>query len=169
MITIFVDFCNLITQDFYDGIIDSLQFHQLSCPCCGHSACLTVHGYYDRSVRSNGTSCVLHICRVACSQCGHTHALLPSPIVPYSQVPLADQADAIAGQARAVMERNPLVDESSIRHILRQFRLHWQQKLLSQGITLQPLYTLVYGCFSHFSRQFMQIKGTPNTLFPRPT
>ena len=67
------------------------------------------------------------------------------------------------------MERNPLVDESSIHCILRQFRLHWQQKLLSQGITLQPLDTLVNICFSHFSRQFMQIKTTPNILFLRPT
>jgi len=169
MITISVDLCNPITQSFYDDVIQSLQFHQLACPCCGHCACLTVHGYYDRSVRQGGFSCVLHICRAACSQCGHTHALLPSSIVPYSQILLADQADVIAGQPAAVMERNPLVDESSIRYILRQFRLHWQQKLLSQGITLQPLATLVNSCFSHFIRQFMQIKATPNILFPGPT
>lgn len=169
MITISVDLCNPITQNFYDDVIHSLQSHQLTCPCCGHCACLSIHGYYDRSLRQDGSSCVLHICRAACSQCGHTHALLPSSIVPYSQVPLADQADAIAGQPQTVMERNPLVDESSIRSILRRFRLHWQQKLLSQGITLQPLGTLIIKSFSHFNRQFMQIKTTPNILFLRPT
>lgn len=169
MITISVDPCNPITQDFYDDIINSLQFHQLTCPCCSHSACLTVHGYYDRSVCEDGSSRKLHICRVVCSQCGHTHALLLSSIVPYSHFPLADQADVIAGQTEMVMERNPLVDESGIRYIRCQFRLHWQQKLLSQGIGLQPLATLVNVSFSRFRRQFMQIKTTPNILFLKPT
>lgn len=169
MITIFVDLCNPVTQNFYDDLIRSLQFHQLTCPCCRHCACLTLHGYYDRSLKQDASSCVLHICRVLCSHCGHTHALLPSSIVPYSQLPLADQADAIAGQPKLVMERNPLVDESCIRSILRRFKLHWQQKLLSLCIALLPLDTLVIKCLSLFSRQFMQIKTTPNILFLRPT
>lgn len=169
MITISVNLCNPITQSFYDDLILSLQFHQLSCPCCGHCACLTVHGYYDRSLKQGGFSLTLHICRAACSRCGHTHALLPSSIVPYSQIPLADQAGVIAGQQEDVMARNPLVDESIIRYILRQFKAHWQQKLLSQGLTLQPLAALVSGSFSFFRRQFMQVKNTPNSLFLRPT
>lgn len=67
------------------------------------------------------------------------------------------------------MERNPLVDEGSLRYILCQFRKYWQQKLLSQNIALEPFAALVKQSFSHFKRQFMQIKSTPNTLFPRPT
>ena len=60
-----------------------------------------------------------------CSQCGHTHSLLLSSIVPYSQIPLADQAGITTGEAEKVMERNPLIDENSVRYILRQFRKHW--------------------------------------------
>ena len=50
-----------------------------------HSACMSVHGYYWRSVmRPSGT---LHpcVCRVKCSECGTTHALLLSSIVPFSR------------------------------------------------------------------------------------
>lgn len=169
MITISVDLCNPLTQKTYDDVINSLQFHQLTCPCCGHSACLTVHGYYDRSIRDNGESRRLHICRLVCSQCGRTHALLLSSVIPYSQIPLADQADIAAGKTESVMERNPLVDESSVRHILRQFRRYWQEKLLSARISLAPLAEMAASCFSSFGRQFMQIKTTPNILYPKPT
>lgn len=169
MITISVDLCNPVTQKNYDDVINSLQFHQLTCPCCSHSACLTIHGYYDRSVRENGENATLHICRVLCSQCGHTHSLLLSSIVPYSQIPLADQTGITAGDAETVMEHNPLIDENTVRYILRQFRKHWQQKILSQTISLQPLAGLTGSCFDFFNRQFMQIKNTPNILFLRPT
>ena len=79
MITIFDGFCNPILQDSYDKTINSLPFHQLTCSC-GHSGCLTVHGYYDRSVKSGDGSVRLHICRVKCSHCNKTHALLPAYI-----------------------------------------------------------------------------------------
>lgn len=49
MITISVKDYNQISQDYYDSIINSLQFHRLTCSC-GHSACLTIHGYYRRGV-----------------------------------------------------------------------------------------------------------------------
>lgn len=94
MITISVDFCNPISQKIYDDVINSLQFHRLSCPC-GHSGCLSIHGYYDRTVKSGESDLRLHVCRVICSVCRHTHALLLSSIVPYSQISLPDQVDII--------------------------------------------------------------------------
>ena len=33
-----------LAQKDYDSMLGSLQFHQLKCTC-GHSACLSVHGY----------------------------------------------------------------------------------------------------------------------------
>lgn len=74
MITVSVGFCNPISQNFYDDVINSLQFHQLTCSC-GHSGCLTIHGYYDRSVKVGDSDIQLHVCRVICSQCGRTHAV----------------------------------------------------------------------------------------------
>ena len=85
MITIFVEENNPLTPNFYNNLINSLQFHQLTCPC-GHSGCLSIHGYYKRSLKTPVGKLSFRICRVICSCCHHTHALLPSFVVPYSQV-----------------------------------------------------------------------------------
>lgn len=169
MITIFVDSCNPISQKKYDVIISSLQLHQLSCPCCGKAARMAFYGRYARSVKQDGELVELRICRVICSECGSTHALLLSEIVPYSRTLLEDQADIISGSPAAVMERNPLIDESCVRSILRQFKRHWEQPLLATETPLHPIRSLVTACFSFRNRQFMQIKRTPNILFPGPT
>ena len=134
MITIFIDSCNPISQKKYDDAISALQLHQLSCPCCGKASRMAFYGTYARSVKQNGELVELRIRRVICSECGSTHALLLSEIVPYSRTPLFDQADIISGNPAAVMERNPLVDENGVRSILRQFKKHWEQILLAADL-----------------------------------
>ena len=84
MITIFVKDCNQISQSFYDSVIFDLQLHQMTCSC-SHSACLSVHGYYWRSVKLPSGTLRLRVCRVKCSECGTTHALHLTSMVPYSQ------------------------------------------------------------------------------------
>ena len=79
MITITVPFDNLLNQKTYETIINTLQFHQLQCTC-GHSGCLTIHGYYTRSLKKDDSEIPLSICRVRCSHCGRTHALLISSL-----------------------------------------------------------------------------------------
>ena len=173
MITVSVDFCNPFSQKFYDDVIDSLQFHQLTCPC-GHSGCLTIHGYYDRTVKFGDCDLRLHVCRVICSECRHTHALLLSSIVPYSQISLPDQVDILEhafsdGDFSAVMDATPSIDESCVRSVIRRFRRHWEQRLLSENIQLSLSTLFIRCCFSAFHRQFMQIKSTTNILFLTPT
>lgn len=173
MITVFADFCNPISQDFYDKTISSLQFHQLTCSC-GHSACLTIHGYYFRSIKSVDSSVRLHICRVKCSHCQVTHALLLSSIVPYSQIPLADQVNIIScyegsGDFSAIMDQTPSIDESNIRSVIRSYIRHWMQRILSTSISIGSSLSLIRLCFSYFNRQFMQIKNTTNIFFLKPT
>jgi len=173
MITLSVDICNPISQKIYNDIISSLQFHQLSCPC-GHSGCLIGHGYYNRYIKADGNKVSLKICRVKCKICNTTHALLLASIVPYSQISLEDQIDIVSSytqseEGSSVMERNSLIDENNIKSIIRQYRQHWQQRLISEKIPLSPVFDLVKQCFSFLNRQFMQIKCTPNILFLRPT
>lgn len=126
---------------------------------------MTFYGSYSRSVKQDGDLVELRIRRVICSECGSTHALLLSEIVPYSRTLLEDQADIISGSPAAVMERNPMIDESCIRSILRQFKKHWEQVLLAAGIPFHPLRSLVETCFSFRDRQFMQIKKDPQHPF----
>lgn len=168
MITVLVDLCKPISQVFYEEIINQIHFPSLKCPKCKHSACLTIHAYYDRSVKVDGELVALHICRVRCSECGCTHAVLLSSIVPNSQASLNDQVSVILEEPD-VMNQNPLIDDSSRRYIRKQFHKHWQQKLISGSINLTPISELIRNCFSQYCRQFMQIKALPNILFLQPT
>ena len=172
MITIFTDNCNPISQILYNNILYNLQFHQLSCSC-GQSACLSIHGYYTRGIKIEDSLVPLRICRVKCSVCNRTHALLLSSIVPYSQISLQEQVDIIScyesnGDFSPVLNTHPSIDESNLRYVTRQYLFHWLQRLLSMSISISSK-NLIPSCFSSFGRQFMQIKRTVNILFLRPT
>lgn len=173
MITIFTPNCNTISQEYYDETITALDFCTLLCTC-KHYGCLAKHAYYHRKLKTESGGLKLRICRVKCSMCGCTHALLLSCIVPYSQVSLADQIAIISGEDdikkhTGIMGANPDIDESCISYILRQYRRYWKQRLLSEAIPLSQITILIKKCFSAFKRQFMQIRGSPNILFLKPT
>lgn len=87
MITVYTENYNLISQDFYNKTINSLDLNLISCTC-GHSGCLIRYGSYIRNVQLTDRVLSLSVVRVYCKTCGHTHALLLSSMVPYSQIPL---------------------------------------------------------------------------------
>lgn len=174
MITVSVTKYNYFTQDFYDSVICSLQFHQLECPSCGHRGCLTIHGYYKRGMLTPDGLVYLRICRVKCSECGCTHALLPSSIVPYSRISTSDQHKIITAYKdhngrNDVCNDNPSIDENDVKAVIRRYRLYWLQRLFCERIALSPFPNLIRQCFSLYSMQFMQIRRTVNSLFSRPT
>ena len=173
MITLLVEENNPLTPNFYNDLINNLQFHQLTCPC-GHSGCLSVHGYYCRYIKLPTGKIPFRICRVICECCHHTHAILLSSMVPYSQVSLSDHISIIRNYVsessqKSLMNENPLIDESSYRYIIRMYKNHWHEKLKSERVHLSPMPALIKSCFSFFIRQFMQIKNTPNILFLNTT
>lgn len=173
MITLFVEENNPITPNFYNKVLHNLQFHQLTCPC-GRSGCLSVHGYYHRHIKASSGTLLFRICRVRCACCGHTHAILLSSMVPYSRISLAVQVTIIKNHEASLsqdslMSDNPSIDESNYRYIIRQYLLHWKQKLLSERIPFHSVSLLTASCFSHFMCQFMQIKNVPNILFLNTT
>lgn len=176
MITILVTDCNTISQKFYDDIVNSLDIRQLRCPSCGHHGSLIHHGSYRRTVRTGGEHVRLSILRVKCS-CGATHAILPSSIVPYSQIPaetqrlIAQRTEDGAGFKGHGFDdiMDAVLDEAGVRSVIRAYRKHWKERLLSATVRLESLSLLVRQCFAHYARQFMQIKHTPNTLFVIPT
>lgn len=173
MITIETENYNYISQDFYNKTINSLDLNRISCTC-GLSGCLTFYGSYKRKVQLRDEVLILTVARVYCSSCGHTHALLLSSIVPYSQIPATIQADAIiaaeeGASIESVLEEQCYVDESNLRSVIRAYRLYWKERLRSENIPVTPVHLLIRQCFSCFSRAFMQIKTTRNILFMRPT
>ena len=173
MITITVPFDNPLNLKTYENLINTLQFHQLQCTC-GHSGCLTIHGYYTRSLKKDDSEITLSIFRVKCSHCGKTHALLPSQIVPYSQVSLQEQAAIISayedsGDFEQIMNRTPSIEENLIASMNKRFIIDCMLKIRSFLIDLSFPSRLVKLFFSLFMNQFMQIRQPPNILFLTPT
>ena len=173
MITIFVKEYNQFSQDFYNAVIDSLQLHRFICSC-GHSGCLTKHAYYSRWICSDDGKVEILVCRVKCSVCGATHALLLTSIVPYSQISFRIQHQIIQAftngtNPRAIFEQFPDIDENYIRVIYRRFLKYWEARLLSEQILLSPASRLIRMCLALYHAQFMQIRRTFNSLAPEPT
>lgn len=171
MITVNSNKINTLNQISYNKLINSININQITCSC-GHSGCLIKHAYYSRSIKiSGGIKLSLSILKIKCSICGKTHAVLPSILVPYSQVLLQDHISIIINDSyqmtqTPVMNNNPLIDESSIAYIVRSFRKHWQQRLNTFKINISTsVKLLVKLCFKYFSRQFMQIKCTENIFY----
>lgn len=173
MITVITEECNEISQELYDALMDPIQTCQLTCSC-GRRGCLVGHGRYNRSVKTPMGKTSIAIRRVRCGLCRATHALLPSTIVPYSQVPLTDHA-AIAssyesgGNAMDVMEADPELSPSQVFYILSLYIRFWRQRILGERLKLTPAHALTQPCLRLFGRQFMQIKSTRNVLFVLPT
>lgn len=166
MITVIFEHCNDFSQDFYDHTIKHLQLHMIECTC-GRKGCLIRYGHYKRSVKFNSVLIRLSVQRVFCTECLVSHALIPSILVPYSQIPLHDQQQILdrvekGNDPGPIMETNILIDENNIKHIIRQFRKHWRQRLLSAALNM--LDDLTAPCLRVYSRQFMQIHRTRNKL-----
>lgn len=168
MITIYIKKCKPLSQKIYDETIDSLQLHTVSCTC-GCKGSLIHYGSYERTVKVMSHSIRLRVARVMCRECHHTHALLLSVIVPYSQVMLHDQQDILdthqSGRpVEPILERNLLIDENTVKYIIRQYRKHWKERLAALGLSLRD--ELTRPCFADYARQFMQIRRAPNILYP---
>ena len=171
MLTVPIQDFNTFTQEFYNSVISELQLHRLECSC-GRFGCLSFHGYYSRSVITPSGKKTLYICRVKCSECGHTHALLLSSMVPYSQIPSKVQQQIVIAYEDGLDRSNLFssgIDENNVKSVVRRYVRFWRERLRSARISLEPLSDLIIACFSHYSKQLMQIKNTFNKIVPSPT
>lgn len=89
-------FCKLIriknsTKSLFVSYMAGYSPQLDACPCCGARGSLRIHAYYGRSVidfiGGEPVRQELTVLRLACS-CGHTHAVLPDVLVPYSSYSL---------------------------------------------------------------------------------
>lgn len=173
MITLFINESNPISQKSYDDVIEQVDPALLPCTC-GRSGSLIRYGSYRRHVKADGTKFPLIVRRVLCQNCGRSHALLTSALVPYSQIPLEDQVTAAEAcengtDPSAILEHNPEMDERTPFKLIRLYLAFWRERLKAERIPLRPLTGLTVRCLSLFGKQFMQIKSTPNIFYPPPT
>lgn len=144
MITVFVSENNPISQKSYDD--DQLDPFRLSCTC-GCSGSLIRYGSYRHHVKADGAKLPLIIRRVLCQSRSRSHTLIPSSLIPYSQIPLEDQVSLIEafeqGNAPdAVLDSNPEMDERTPFRLIRMYLIYWRERLLSERIALHPFVRL---------------------------
>lgn len=174
MITLFTLDCKDISQESYDNLTGHLQIHSIRCTC-GCRGSMIRHGFYRRTFKSTAGTVKLKILRLKCSSCGITHAVLPVMVVPWSQVSLDCQLTMLrhrmgSPEMEQIQSANPDLDEGCVSRIRRKYRMHWDQRLKAEGLSLMmEWYDLVRACFSKYRRQFLQIRAGSNVLLGAPT
>lgn len=77
-----------IDESLYNHCIQQIDIRQIRCPnCCVYG--FVYHGSYKRTFSNSLDEIIdIRVCRILCSSCHHSHALLLSPMVPYSRFSL---------------------------------------------------------------------------------
>lgn len=90
-------FCKLIrikksSKVLFDSYMDSFCPEKETCPICSSSSNYRIHSYYGRRIIDfiHGERVLLEVTvlRLVCESCGHTHAVLPDMVIPYSSYSL---------------------------------------------------------------------------------
>ena len=185
--------CNLIrikssTKSLFDSCMDSFVLHEEECPHCHRKGDCHVHAYYHRFavdfVKGQQIFHRLRILRVKCSCCGHTHAILSDPIIPYASYSLFFILRVLADYFRHAGSVIIICDRFGItpmqlyrwKALYQNHRREWQgllrsieQDLLSslkELVCLNPFSSFAKKFFLKTSMTFMQSHKNP-TSCPR--
>ena len=160
MITLFCKKFNCKNEKEYENqystLINNLNIPLLECSC-KQIGTLSIHAYYDRCIKTSFGKVKLRILRLICSSCKKTHALLPSFIVPYSQIRIEDQIDII-NTGTCILFEYGQIDINTIKRIKSNYLLYFKARLYSFNINLyDDINELTSKCIYAFRKQFMQI------------
>ena len=180
-------FCKLIrvkssSKALFDSFMDGFRPELQTCPWCGTKGSCRIHAYYDRSlVDFMGGAPVRHslcIMRLICT-CGHTHAILPDFIIPYSGYGLFFLLRVLAEYFLRLSTVEKLCERFSItlaqlRRWLRLFQAHKEQWLgvlssmeasglsFLKALLTQTAYSVFASAFvRRFTKSFLQSHKNP--------
>lgn len=173
MITIYVPNQTFFSNEEYHNLISGIELTSLICTC-GQQGRFIIHGYYQRCIRFFEEKITIKICRIRCHCCKKTHALIPSSIVPYSQIPLSSHVEIISAfrkkeRPQHTYQNNPGISEYDRRTIIKSFLRKWIFIIKKYQISLKPISTLISECFKQVHMQFMQPRNIPNILYEKTT
>ena len=116
-------FCKLIrikksSKVLFESYMASFCPEREACPICGSSGNCHVHAYYGRRIidfiHGKPVTQEITVLRLVCVSCGHTHAVLPDMIIPYSGYGLFFILRVLAGA---------FLDRSSVEALCERFRI----------------------------------------------
>ncbi len=172
-------FCKLLEEKNTGKAIflecqSSLRPEVEKCPCCRAKGTLHIHSYYGRSlhdcVEKNVSFCNLCVPRLICDGCGHTHAVLCDPIIPYARHSLFFILWALAFQLvlRMTVEETSEYMGISTRTFYRWKRLYkeheteWMGRLRAQEISIRKILVRLlcrHDPFAKFAASYRKMSG----------
>ena len=158
--------------DIYYEACDEVILQEEVCPTCGRKGCCSPYGHYTRYLidfKDGSPHCAqLSITRVMC-ECGHTHAILPDPVVPYLQYSLFYVLMVLAVYSCHLMTIDHLCEAYHITppilyrwlKVYKEHRCEWQGLLESTSSDIRhSLYELSKkDSYSSFAIFFIQKAG----------
>ena len=155
-----------ITLSFYSQLTSALNFSDLPCPCCKECG-MRIFAYYSRYVKNPDfpEKTKIRVLRVRCvnENCRKTHAILPSTIVPYSQITMADTISIVKAQskedARKILDENILISLEDIRKTKLKFLNFWKSRISNIEASLGSD-RFFSECISVYKMHFMQLPPT---------
>lgn len=168
-------FCKLIrikssSKKLFDTFMTDFRTEKVVCPVCGASGTCSSHASYGRNLIDfiSGVP-VYHkikVTRVICSNCNHTHAILPDFIIPYSTYGLFFILRVIAEYLLQRLSVEKLCQRFGISHSmlyrwLKLFQTHkdlWLGLLTSAEISsLRFLNDICFQEYSVFASDFTRL------------
>lgn len=180
--------CNLIhvkssTKSLFELFMKSFRPEREICPFCGRTGDCSVFAYYDRYVidfiKGKPVTSSIMISRVRCS-CGHTHAILPDPIIPYDSYSLFFILRVLMEYSLRIRTVSELCDRFCItlttlyrwKKLYREHRLEWQGLLktieqsmlasIKELICIDPYCDLAESFFRKTGLSFLQSHRNPS-------
>ncbi len=155
---------NLI-QENYNKFVDAIDFTISQCQCKSIGQ-FVIHGYYDRKIRTNGWLVILLVIqRMKCKSCGKTHAVLPTSIVPYSQILLTDMIGMIISHEEKTsykINKDSHLTRKDVKYVIKQYLRHWRDRILAiaSGSIIEFLRSsdLTRQVHCAYNTAFMQVK-----------
>ena len=170
-----ISFENEITA--FDKYVSSVNIETLVCPFCGAKHALSPFASYKRHLvtydNNTAQDNMIIILRYICSSCGHTHALLPSVIVPYMSFSFKFTISIIHDylvykyhSVEAMCEHFEIAISTFYR-ILNKFKKHKQiwlglleDKLISNLSFVQHIINSTFDEIESFIIQFLKQNGS---------
>lgn len=155
-----------ISLSCYTQLTSALKLPDIQCPCCENCG-MHIFAYYQRYVKNSDSpeKTKLRILRVRCDNdnCRVTHAVLPSTIVPYSQITMSDTISIIEAQSkddtRKILYANLLISIEDIRKIKLKFKNFWKSRIQNIKASMGSD-SFFIECISVYKMHFMQLPPT---------
>ena len=179
--------CNLIreknsSKSIFEACTKDLKPEREVCPACKRKGDCRIHSYYHRYIidfiGDAPYERKIRVPRVKCS-CGHTHAILPDPIIPYDCYSLFFILRVITEYCLKLRTVSALCERFSITpsmlyrwlKLYRNHRSQWQGVLkaasqplldsLKDLIRINPFRDHAYSFFQLTGRSFLQSHKNP--------